>query len=123
MEIPESPISQQSDDGDTERQYDGTYVEIVIELGQEIANECCKPNRIDVTGEVVRRPQEQLILLLKEEMIGIPELEECPAGNSPKDDCRNSVISSNGGSHPRIRSNSSISSSVVAQLVTKRQMV
>ena len=84
VEIPESPISQQSDDCDTERLDDGTDVEIIVELGQEVTDEQCQPSCLEIAGNVVWGPEKQLVLLLEEEMVRIPELEECPARNSPE---------------------------------------
>ena len=123
VEIPESPIGHQPDGGNTERLDNGTDVEIIVELGQEVTDEQCQPSCLEIAGNVVWGPEKQLVLLLEEEMVRIPELEECPARNSPENYRGYGIISSDGALHPSMSSSSSISSSVVAQLVTKRQMV
>ena len=81
-DISDDPIHQPPHGQQAGREYRRPREEIIIELRQEIPHEPRQSaGPLEVSLDVVPRPEEYLVLLLIEEMVGIPELEECPAAD------------------------------------------
>ena len=77
-------IGNGGEQGKYQRQDGCTGEEVIVELREEVAGHAGEPScLVDIRAEPVGSEQEQLVLLLIEEMIGVAELEKTKAGNSP----------------------------------------
>ena len=82
--MPQCSIHQQTTEQQAKRQDGGTGIAVVEELCQEIAHQYSQATGfLEVGRDIVPTEQEQLVLLLKEEVIGISELEETVPARNP----------------------------------------
>ena len=83
----ESPAQQVAHHEQSECKDCGTYITVVKELCEEVARHAGSPTWFpEISDEIVTGEQEQLVLLLVEEMVGIEQLEEYPTCHAPQHD-------------------------------------
>jgi hypothetical protein len=77
LQVCQQLIYQQTSQGDRDSQDSSPSIQVIVELRQEVTHQGCQSSRpLEIARHVFPFPKEYLVLLVIEEMVWIPKLEE-----------------------------------------------